>query len=129
MHLNWGVAGVAIALDITYLSNFIMQEIIYRIVMREHFKQLLMPYFSAVTFQDWCEYLKLGVPSTLMACFEWWAFEVIAIFAGLLSVNDLAAQVAIVNILGLIYMIPLGIQFAASGMVGNMIGARNPKQA
>lgn len=26
-------------------------------------------------------------------------------------------------------MIPLGVQFAASGLVGNMIGARNPKQA
>jgi len=57
-----------------------------------------------------------------MQCFEWWAFELIAIFAGLLSVNDLAAQVAIVNIVGLVYMIPLGVQFAASGLVGNMIG-------
>lgn len=90
---------------------------------------LLAPLWSKETFSGWCEYLKLAVPSTLMQCFEWWAFELIAIFAGLLSVKDLAAQVAIINTIGIVYMIPLGVQFAASGMVGNMIGARNPKQA
>lgn len=82
----------------------------------------MAPFFTKDTRSGWCEYLKLAVPSTLMQCFEWWAFELIAIFAGILSVNDLAAQVAIVNIVGLVYMIPLGVQFAASGLVGNMIG-------
>lgn len=64
-----------------------------------------------------------------MQCFEWWAFELIAIFAGLISVKDLAAQVAIINVIGFVYMIPLGVQFAASGLVGNAIGAKNPRQA
>lgn len=64
-----------------------------------------------------------------MQCFEWWAFELIAIFAGLIGVKELAAQVAIINVIGFVYMIPLGVQFAASGLVGNMIGAGNPRQA
>lgn len=73
------------------------------------------------------EFLKYGIPGTAMQCFEWWAFEVIAIFAGILSVTDLAAQVVIINIIGLIYMIPLGIQQAASFLVGNEIGKGRQK--
>jgi len=89
----------------------------------------LAPFFTKETTKGWCEYLKLGVPSTLMQCFEWWAFELIAIFAGLIGVKELAAQVAIINVIGFVYMIPLGVQFAASGLVGNAIGAKNPMQA
>jgi|DEB19_MinimDraft_2_1074335.scaffolds.fasta_scaffold24701_1 MATE family multidrug resistance protein len=79
--------------------------------------------------QDWYSFLKLGVPSTAMACFEWWAFEVIAIFAGVLGVTELSAQVVIVNIMGMVFMIPLGIQFAASSLVGNQVGKNCPEQA
>ena len=44
-----------------------------------------------------------------MQCFEWWAFELIAIFAGLIGVKELAAQVAVINVIGFVYMIPLGV--------------------
>lgn len=55
------------------------------------------------------EFLKLAVPGTLMQCAEWWAFELLAIFAGILGKHQLAAQVAIINIIGLIFMIPFGV--------------------
>ena len=64
-----------------------------------------------------------------MQCFEWWCFEILAIFAGMLSNAELAAQVAIINIITLLFMIPLGVQFAASSLVGIEIGAGNPQQA
>jgi Na+-driven multidrug efflux pump len=59
-------------------------------------------------------------------CLEWWAFEFIIMFAGVLGVTELAAQVAIMNINGLVFMFSLGVQFAASGLVGNMLGKNNP---
>ena len=127
--LEWGVAGAAMALNITYVLCFLLQELYYRVFKYSEFENLIAPFFCAETMQGWGTYLKLGVPSTLMQCFEWWAFELIAIFAGIVGVKDLAAQVAIINVIGLVYMIPLGVQFAASGMVGNMIGAQNVKQA
>jgi multidrug resistance protein, MATE family len=117
------------SLNISYILCFLLQELYYRVLKRAEFENLIAPYFSHETTQGWCTYLALGVPSTLMQCFEWWAFELIAIFAGLVGVKDLSAQVAIINVIGLVYMIPLGVQFAASGMVGNMIGAGNVKQA
>ena len=41
----------------------------------------------------------------------------------------LAAHVAVINVCAVIFMIPLGIQFTASGLVGCSIGENNPTQA
>ena len=57
-----------------------------------------------------------------MLCFEWWAFEFLAIFTGLLGVTDLAAEVVIINMVTFIFMLPLGISYAASALVGNSLG-------
>ena len=53
-----------------------------------------------------------------MLCFEWWLFEILAIFAGLISVESLAAEVIIVNMVSFVFMIPLGCSFAASAFTG-----------
>lgn len=70
--------------------------------------------------------MKLAAPTTALQCIEWWAFEFIVIFAGIIGVKELAAQVAIINVLGFLFMIPLGTQYAASGLVGNMLGLAHP---
>jgi hypothetical protein len=33
------------------------------------------------------EYLKIGIPQTVMACSEWWAYEVQTIMTGYLGVK------------------------------------------
>jgi MATE family multidrug resistance protein len=93
------------------------------------FNDCLVPLFTAKTLdmKMWCEFLGLGIPGTLMQCAEWWAFEIIVVFAGLMGPHQQAAQVAVINIIGLLYMIPLGIQFAAAGLVGEQFGANNPE--
>ena len=58
----------------------------------------------------------------LMLCFEWWAFELLAIFTGLLGVNELAAEVVIINMVSFIFMLPLGISYSASALTGNYLG-------
>ena len=60
-----------------------------------------------------------------MLCFEWWAFELLAIFSGLISVEALAAEVVVINIVTFIFMIPLGISYAASALTGYFIGRKD----
>ena len=36
--------------------------------------------------RGWREYLKVSLPSTIMMCSEWWAFEILVILAGTLGV-------------------------------------------
>ena len=57
-----------------------------------------------------------------MLCFEWWVFELLAIFSGLMSVEALAAEVIVVNIVALIFMVPLGTGYAASAFTGYFLG-------
>ena len=78
---------------------------------KERFSKYLSPIIDkrSINFSQWCEFLKLGVPGTAMQCCEWWAFEILAIFAGMRGPHQLSAQVAVINIIGLLYMIPLGV--------------------
>jgi MATE family multidrug resistance protein len=79
--------------------------------------------------KEWGSYLRVGIPGAMMLCFEWWAFEILAIFTGYMGVDALAAEVVIINIVSFIFMLPLGISFAASSLTGNFIGQRNIKLA
>lgn len=72
--------------------------------------------------KNWLYYLKIGIPGAFMLCFEWWAFEILAIFSGYLGVAALAAEVVIINLVTFIFMMPLGISFAASSLTGFYMG-------
>lgn len=65
----------------------------------------------------------------MMLCFEWWAFELLALFSGYMGTEYLAAEVVIINIVTFIFMIPLGISFCASALVGQGLGQLDEKLA
>ena len=70
-----------------------------------------------------CEYLKYGIPSSFMFCIEVWFFESFTLFSGLLSIDDQGACIILINISAFIYMIPLGMSYAASNLIGNSLGS------
>ena len=39
-------------------------------------------FFDKETLNQWGDFLAIGIPTTLLNCVEWWAFEFIVIFAG-----------------------------------------------
>ena len=124
--MDLGVFGAAMSINVTYVGNYLLQEIYIRVILRDE----LAPYSARLlrldTIQGWGAFLRLGIPGTFLLSLEWWAFEVLAIFAGLLGTLQLAAHVAVINVAAVIFMIPLGIQFTASGLVGSSIGYGNP---
>ena len=76
-------------------------------------------------FSGWSEYLKISLPSTIMICSEWWAFEFITVLAGVLGVVELASITVVNGIVCSLFMVPLGIQEATCGIIGNCIGSNN----
>ena len=60
-------------------------------------KPILAP-IDKETFCGWSEYLKISLPSTVMLCSEWWAFESITILAGIIGVTELACQTIVFSI-------------------------------
>ena len=118
--------GAALATDITYILNMVLIDIVcWR---SEKYKESWTLPDSRV-FENICHYIKVGIPGACMLCFEWWCFELLAIFSGLMSVEALAAEVIIVNIVTFIFMIPLGISYSASSLTGVFVGLEFIPQA
>jgi MATE family multidrug resistance protein len=69
---------------------------------------------EALSLKDLAVILRLGIPGAAMICTEWWAFEIVALLAGLLGEQALASQTVILSTSTLTYAIPLGISIASS---------------
>lgn len=72
-------------------------------------------------FEDWWEYLSIALPSAFIICAEWWMYEVLALFAGLLGVEYLATIVIIFNTHNFVYDISYGLSQAASSLIGRTL--------
>jgi MATE family multidrug resistance protein len=73
--------------------------------------------------------LKLGIPGIFMIVSEWLAFEAVALAAGILGKEFLAAQTIVLNTITLLFMIPMGISVATTTRIGNFLGANSPQMA
>ncbi|XP_032902254.1 multidrug and toxin extrusion protein 2-like [Amblyraja radiata] len=79
--------------------------------------------------QDWGSFLQLAIPSMVMFCIEFWAYEIGSFLAGLIDQVQLGAQVVIFQFLTILFMIHVGIGMAAGIRVGMALGAGRPQQA
>ncbi|XP_047091857.1 protein DETOXIFICATION 12-like [Lolium rigidum] len=86
---------------------------------------------SSEAFRSFGSVMRLGVPSTLMLCLEWWSLELIVLLCGILPNPALETSVLSICISGLLLLnnIPFGLGAAASVRVSNELGAGNPKGA
>lgn len=76
-------------------------------------------------------FVELGIPSFLMMALRWWAFEVMALMAGLLpnGVVSVSAHAVLVNLSSIFYMMFTGISTAGNVLMGNALGANQPHRA
>ncbi|GLJ11092.1 hypothetical protein SUGI_0142700 [Cryptomeria japonica] len=81
--------------------------------------------FTREALHDIRHFLKLAVPSSLMICLEYWSFEMLILFSGLLPNPKLETSVLSIclNTISLAYMIPFGLSAAVSTRVSNELGA------
>lgn len=42
---------------------------------------------NSEAFTGWCEYLRISLPSTVMICAEFWAFEFLMVLSGIIGVS------------------------------------------
>ncbi|XP_059624165.1 protein DETOXIFICATION 40-like [Cornus florida] len=87
--------------------------------------------FRFEAFYGLWDFLKLSFASAVMLCLETWYFQILVLIAGLLenpalSLDSISVCMAI-N--GLLFMVSVGFNAAASVRVSNELGAGNPKSA
>ncbi|KAL3519473.1 hypothetical protein ACH5RR_017622 [Cinchona calisaya] len=87
--------------------------------------------FRLEAFKGLWEFVKLSAASAVMLCLETWYFQILVLIAGLLPDPELALDSLSVcmAVNGLMFMVSVGFNAAASVRVGNELGAGNPKSA
>ncbi|XP_022886491.1 protein DETOXIFICATION 40-like isoform X1 [Olea europaea var. sylvestris] len=87
--------------------------------------------FKWEAFTGLWEFVKLSLASAVMLCLETWYFQVLVLVAGLLENPEVAldALSTCMSINGMLFMVSVGFNAAASVRVSNELGAGNPKSA
>jgi MATE family multidrug resistance protein len=83
------------------------------------------PPWSARAFErrGLLEVLRYGAPVGLQYTLEVWAFQLSSLLAGELGRNELAAHTIVLNLASITFMVPLGISFSASTLIGSLVGS------
>ncbi|XP_058561615.1 multidrug and toxin extrusion protein 2-like isoform X2 [Neofelis nebulosa] len=124
--LSLGVRGSAYANTISHILQTIFL-FLYIVLKKLHLETWAG--WSGQCLQDWGPFFSLAIPSMLMVCMEWWAYEIGSFLMGLLSVLDLSGQAIIYELATAVYMIPLGLSNAVCVRVGMALGAADTVQA
>ncbi|KAL1323138.1 hypothetical protein HN51_068185 [Arachis hypogaea] len=123
-----GHIGAAFAIAISYWLNAI-GLVVYMKCSSSCEKSKIV--FSSNALKCISEFLQYAIPSGLMFCFEWWSFELLTLFSGLLPNPQLETSILSVclNTTTLHFFIPYAVGASASTRVSNELGAGNPKAA
>ncbi|XP_055450085.1 multidrug and toxin extrusion protein 1 [Psammomys obesus] len=124
--LHLGVMGSALA---NTISQFALAIFLFFYILWRRLHQATWGGWSLECLQDWASFLRLAIPSMLMLCIEWWAYEIGSFLSGILGMVELGAQSITYELAIIVYMVPLGISVAANVRVGNALGAGNIEQA
>ncbi|KAG9468324.1 hypothetical protein GDO78_022968 [Eleutherodactylus coqui] len=124
--LGLGVMGSACA---NTLSQYVQAVLLFFYIVWKKLHRDTWGGWSMACFEDWGSFIRLAIPSMLMVCIEWWAFEIGIILSGVLSVEDLGAQTIIYQMATIFFMVPLGFSIAVSVRVGHALGAGDIIQA
>jgi MATE family multidrug resistance protein len=114
--------GAAIATNITFILNLIICDIWIKLEKKKYGKQWFA--FNSDSFKDLGGFLQVGIPGALMLCFEWWAFELLALFSGYMGTEYIASEVIVINITSFMFMIPLGVSYSAASLIGLYLGEK-----
>ncbi|TYZ64057.1 hypothetical protein PybrP1_004995 [[Pythium] brassicae (nom. inval.)] len=97
----------------------------------EVFRQWWPGWKLAQALQHLRAFLTLGIPGMFMMLLEWWSFEIMAAFVGLLphSVVAISVHSVLVGVSTLTFNFFLGISVATNIRVGNYVGSNQPEHA
>ncbi|WCJ24234.1 MATE efflux family protein [Euphorbia peplus] len=123
-----GSKGAALAIAISYWINVFL--LAFYIMLSSAFINTWVG-FSKEALKDIVRFLKLAIPSAIMICLEYWAFEMVVLLSGLLPNPKLETSVLSIslNTCWMVYMISVGLGGAISTRVSNELGAGRPQSA
>ena len=128
-HFGFPAMGVEGSAWATTLSRWLLAILLVILVHRR-----LMPYLWPIRPEIWeaaplGRMVRLGVPIGCQYLLEFGAFALVALMMGWLGTNAMAGHQIAINLASLTFMVPLGTSDAASVLVGQAVGRRDPDGA
>ncbi|ORC92760.1 membrane transporter protein [Trypanosoma theileri] len=121
-----GIEGAALSLTFTVafsaFTNILFCLFHPKVVVRE----ARWPSPALYQKEGWINFMKVGIPSLVAVCAEWWAFEIQSFFAAAISSLALAVFGVAMNIVSMMFSVALGLSVSASVIVGNALGGGRP---
>ncbi|KAK2644468.1 hypothetical protein Ddye_019663 [Dipteronia dyeriana] len=126
--LGLGLIGASLVLSLSWWI-IVGAQFVY-ILMSGRCKQTWKG-LDLLAFSGLCDFVKLSAASAVMLCLETWYMQILVLISGLLDNPELALDSLAVcmAIMGLLFMVSVGFNAAASVRVSNELGAGNPKSA
>ncbi len=116
--------GAGISLSITQFLNFAIVTL-YIYLYNPNPDTNLNITTSSVNIKRVMDFLKYGVPSAILFAANWLGVEVMILLSSYLNYESMVANVCLLNLTTLIFMIPMGISYALTILIGQAIGASN----
>lgn len=124
-----GFIGSPLATTISRTIQFLLL-LFFILVLKLHKKTWTgFRLLEAVKLNGIWEYLKYGVPASIMFNLEVWGFTLLALPAGYLGKDYLSAHTVLLNMAIVGFAIPISISSATSILVGQSLGAKDPQTA
>ncbi|RNF22226.1 putative membrane transporter protein [Trypanosoma conorhini] len=121
-----GIEGTALSLGLTGMMCAATHVLICLLHPKAVVREAQWPSPVLRQKEAWRRFFKVGIPSLIAVCSEWWAFEVQAFFAVSISPLALAVFGVAMNIISVMFSIALGLSVSASTLIGNALGAQRP---
>ncbi len=128
-HFGFPALGVEGSAWATTLSRWFLAMLLLALVYRR-----VVPYLWPVRPEIWegaplGRMVRLGVPIGCQYLLEFGAFALVALMMGWIGTNAMAGHQIAINLASLTFMVPLGTSDAASVLVGQAVGRRDPAGA
>ncbi|XP_074331660.1 protein DETOXIFICATION 40-like [Apium graveolens] len=126
--IGMGLIGASLVLSLSWWI-IVVGQLVY-ILMSDRCKATWTG-FRWEAFSGIWEFVKLSSGSAVMLCLETWYMQILVLISGLLENPELSLDALSVcsAINGIMFMVSVGFNAAASVRVGNELGGGNPKSA
>lgn len=114
-----GIVGIGLASTITNLTMLILMV---ALTYRETSISEAVFWPNKSTFKGLSIQMSIALPILIMNAFDWWVYDLMIFMAGMYGVNQQAAQIALMNLMSIIYQFSLGFGLASTSIVGGIIG-------
>lgn len=131
-YLKLGIMGIAMSSTwFTYNMNIGLVLYVYLSKVAINPWNTNKTNIMASVLRGWGPLLSLSIPSVCSVCLEWWLYEILLFLSGLLEnpQSCVAATGIIMQLTGIVYVLPFALSLSISQRVGHELGGGQPARA